>query len=443
MKKTLVLFFLVVILPVNLFSQSTDKLTNSSVIRMVKANLTDKIIINEINSSTVEFDFSENSLKTLSEENVSEQVIQAMKIASNYQPTEVPIEKTLQIDTDSSEASDIQIDEIVQEDSAGVSMDGDIQEDSSMVELPVVQEESLLEDSIIVGPTLAEDISNEVELKGYVIPMKDLLNFYNEGITEMSDKIQKWNDQIYNSIKRSNEINSKIISIEKELYDKKNADSKKYSNEIMQLKNQLNENRLLLKQHKSTMFTEGTIILKELQVVGNDLTKSTNDIFNDVNKKIKGADISPSSWVNSESINVKKQEINTDFEVFIYPVTEILFFNKNEIKSLKQIIALWNIKVDGIFQKDAEIGIKMQESERLLENYKSEPKKYKSEISNQKKILNALTKERKKNTNQAKSDCNELSKYLKTVSSEINFTLKERFKDISENISYEYQEKLN
>jgi len=61
--------------------QATEILTNSSIIKMVKSNLSDDLIINVINSSTVNFNTSIDSIISLSSQNVSSPVIKAMKNA--------------------------------------------------------------------------------------------------------------------------------------------------------------------------------------------------------------------------------------------------------------------------------------------------------------------------------------------------------------------------
>ena len=69
----------------NLQAQSADALTNTTIIKMVKGKLSDDLIIDEINSSKVNFDLSDDGIKSLTASNVSDQVIQAMKAADKTQ----------------------------------------------------------------------------------------------------------------------------------------------------------------------------------------------------------------------------------------------------------------------------------------------------------------------------------------------------------------------
>lgn len=61
--------------------KTTETLTNSTIINMVKTNLSDNIIINVINSSKVNFDLSVDAMINLSNQHVSSSVIRAMKNA--------------------------------------------------------------------------------------------------------------------------------------------------------------------------------------------------------------------------------------------------------------------------------------------------------------------------------------------------------------------------
>jgi hypothetical protein len=61
--------------------KKTDALTNSTIINLVKAKLSDDFIINLINSSRVNFNVSVDSMIFLSNQNVSSSVIKAMKYA--------------------------------------------------------------------------------------------------------------------------------------------------------------------------------------------------------------------------------------------------------------------------------------------------------------------------------------------------------------------------
>ena len=60
-------------------AQTGETLTNNAIVKMSNAKLSNELIIDVIQSSTVLFDLSVNGIKNLENENVSSQVIEAMK----------------------------------------------------------------------------------------------------------------------------------------------------------------------------------------------------------------------------------------------------------------------------------------------------------------------------------------------------------------------------
>ena len=85
MKKIVSFLFLLFFAVAFAHAQTSEVLTNATIVKMVKAKLSDDIIIDEINNSKVNFDMSTEGLKELSAQNVSEPVIEAMKKAAGTQ----------------------------------------------------------------------------------------------------------------------------------------------------------------------------------------------------------------------------------------------------------------------------------------------------------------------------------------------------------------------
>jgi len=93
MKKFVLVLFLSFIAVNQICAQPSEKLTNSTILKMVKAKLSDDLIIGEINSSEVRFELSADSVNYLKKENVSSYVIQAMNVANERQTSSVAMEK--------------------------------------------------------------------------------------------------------------------------------------------------------------------------------------------------------------------------------------------------------------------------------------------------------------------------------------------------------------
>ena len=81
MKKHISLILTGLFIAVMVNAQTPETLTNSSVIKMSKANLSDELITDMIQNSPVKFDLTESALKKLAGEGVSASVIQSMKSA--------------------------------------------------------------------------------------------------------------------------------------------------------------------------------------------------------------------------------------------------------------------------------------------------------------------------------------------------------------------------
>lgn len=467
--KKLVSVLVIALFVVNyLYAQTTETLTNSTIIKMVKAKLSDDLIIDEINSSKVNFNVSADSIKFLSNENVSYQVIQAMKTANGTQTSTaatttttvnpiLPETKT----TTSQQPATVQIKDTLKQTAPKESIltGKEIPTQSAIVQLnDTLKEpakEQLRSETLPSQKLSKEKIKTEsgdnnliekstinVEAVSYVIPMEELMIFFDNEFTSLAGVIQGWDQQIRNSLEKENQIKEIIAQVEKELTDKKNADSKGFTNEIVLLKNKLSECRGNHKQLKTNMFTDGMNIVKEFKNTSNKTDLSINNKFSEVSQIVKKTDPDPSMGEIPKSITISKQKINTDIVNYIAPVTEMLFCYQNEIISLRDIIALWNGKAVAIIERDSELSKQLEPLNKELINFQLNKKKNKKEISALKKQCTNIDKERKQLSQQMVNDSKELSKYLNQICKEVQSSVEERFSDIIENINYSYQNNL-
>jgi predicted nucleic acid-binding Zn-ribbon protein len=258
----------------------------------------------------------------------------------------------------------------------------------------------------------------------------------------MAAIIKGFDERIRDSIERVNTIKEKMLQVEKEITEKKNADNKEYSNEIILLKKSLVDYRKKYELVKKNMFTDGINITKELKNIIDEKEQSINNKFDDVCKKIRAKNTDPSKGEIAKSIAITKQKFNTDIVNYVAPVTEILNFYENEIVSLHDVVVLWSGKVVATIQKDSVLSKQLEPLNKELTGYNSDPKKNKKEIAELKKQCSKIEKERKELANQMEDDCKELSGYLKQQCKEIFSALNVRFVDIIENINYSYQDKF-
>jgi predicted nucleic acid-binding Zn-ribbon protein len=422
--KKLVSVLVIALFAVNIsYAQTTETLTNSIIIKMVKAKLSDDLIIGEINGSKVNFNLSTDSIIFLSNANVSSSVLQAMKSAA--------IETAVTVKDISSPSAIVLLND---------TLNKPVKEQMKSESIPVkeIPKEKIITESS--NKNLSEKSSFSVNAVGYVIPLEELMMFFDNEFNSLVAHIQSWDQQIRNSIEKGNLIREKILEVEMELTDKKNADTKVFTPEIISLKNKLSEYRESYKQFENNMVIDGLRIVKEIDDIGSELDKSINKNFSDVSQFVKKTDPDPSVIVTPKSINIPRQKINENIVSHISPITEMLFCYQNQIISLRDIIELWNIKVMTINKKDTDLSTQLEPLEKELKNLQLNAKANKEAISALKKQCTNIEKERKLLSRQMGTDSKELSGFLGLICKEAQSSVKERLSDIIENIKYSYQD---
>jgi chromosome segregation ATPase len=270
--------------------------------------------------------------------------------------------------------------------------------------------------------------------------MEELMKFFDNEFTTLEGTIKAWDSRIRISIEEGNKIKEKIKRLEKELTDKKNADSKGFTSEIITLKSNLAENREIYKQFENSMVSSGLRLIKEIEEFGSGLDRSIGDKFSEISQIVKKTDPDPSLSEFPKSITITKQTINSNVVDYIAPVAEMLFFYQNEIISIREIIGSWNEKVIAVNQKDRDLINKLEPLKKEVVNLQSDPKKNKKNISALKDQISDIEKERKQLVEQMGNDSMELAKYLVQTGKEVQGSVKERITDIIENIKYLYQD---
>ena len=453
--KKLVSVLVIALFAVNYINaQTTETLTNSTIIKMVKAKLSDDLIIDEINSSKVNFNVSIDSIKFLSNKNVSSRVIQAMKTANGTltstaetktntspQPATVQVKDTLK--QPSPKESTLTRKEISTP-SAIVQLNDTLKKPTKeQLKSETLPSQELSKEKIKTesgNNNLLEKSTITVNAVSYVIPMEELITFFDKEFTSLAGVIQGWDQQIRNSLEKGDQIKEKILQVEKELTDKKNADANGFTNEIILLKNKLSDHRESYKQFRNLMVADGMKMAEELKDIGNKTDRSINNKFSEASQFVRKTDPDPSVSEIPKSITITKQKINDDIVNYIAPVTEMLFYYQNEIISLQDIIVVWNEKVTTINKKDSELSKQLEPLKKELINYQLNPKENKKEISELKKQCTDIDKERKLLTRQIGTDSKELSGSLTQICKEVQSSVKERLSDIIENIKYSYQD---
>ncbi|MCK9414098.1 MAG: hypothetical protein M0Q53_17485 [Prolixibacteraceae bacterium] len=486
MKRGVFFLFLFLSLAAFLQAQTTEKLNNTTVIKMVKANLSTSLIIDEINNSEVNFDLSDEALNLLTKENISPQIIQAMKEANKKAGIVVPTVQVGQASakSENNKGSDqivqpvqdgktvMKADSILQRSnnqpvdsmvlSVNVKKDAPIKEASPQPltisttvdtikhtnDVPLKKETKLTsidtKNESNTTPTKEQEPQNvtiELNAVGYVIPLEDLASFFDSELNNLAGTILYWDHGLKNSLDSGKIIKNNLMGIEKKLALEKNTNAKGYTNRIISLKSELSKSRVGYRQFKSNMLAYGMNINKELKKIGNEMDRSISEKFNTVSKNVRSTDPDQSIGENSKSkaLIINKRLIDTTLIEYLSPATSLLFFYENEIITIKDIIELWNEEVNSVNKKNIELNSQLEPMKNELIKYQSDSKKNKKEISAVKKQIANIEKERKLLIQQIERAGKELSTQLNIQCKETLVSLNQRLSDVIEDVGYSFQ----
>jgi len=391
-------------------AQTPETLTNSSVIKMSKANLSEELITDMIKSSPVQFDLSESGLKGLESANVSPVVIEAMKTAAGFTGQAV-----------------VKNDPVPEKQKAEV-----IPEPQKQVTYFAAANEA--------DKTRPEQT---FEALNYVGPLTELIKFNENQLKSFETVIFEWDKQVLLYMADIEKVNGQIQQVESELREKKNADTKAYSADILALQKKLGLYRGTYSQSRETMVKGGEKIAGNLEEIRNESLRVIGKRYGEVIQQVGSSKTDPAAGENSVSVSYAKRPVNDQIVRYITPTTEILAWYQNEIDALSVIIRDWNPRVTRVIEADGILLKQLVPIEAKLEELKVNTKLNKTEIATLKKQVSEIEKSRKQLADQMKDDSKELASVLKQVNQSNQESLKQRFTDIIENITYSFQEKLS
>ncbi len=410
MKKHISLILTGLLIAVMVNAQNPETLTNSSVIKMSKANLSDELITDMIQNSPVKFDLGESALKKLAAEGVSAPVIQSMKIAGSALGT--PAEKPVPAPEKKA--------------------------------IPASDEKELgtVEPATAYVPSAATETIS-VEALNYVVPLTELIRFNETKFKGLETTIVEWDKQVREYVADINKVKGQMLQVENELRQKKNADTKAFSADIASLKGKLEAYRKNYQQSKDIMLKGGDNIVKKLETISGDITREISKAYSEAGQQVGSSDSDPASGENAVTINYTVREINYNSVGYIVFLTDMLAWHQNEIRELNTVINDWNPRVTETIKQDAQLKSQLDPLEKKIQELSSNAKQNKAEISTLKKQVSEIEKSRKKIADKMKDDAKILAAYIKQMSQKNQDAVEERFTDIIDNITYSFQEKLS
>ena len=468
MKKIISLLFLLCFAVSFAQAQTSEVLTNATIVKMVKAKLSDDIIIDEINNARVNFDVSPDGIKSLTAQNVSEPVIETMKkavaaqesitkpaaaavpavavattaVAANQataadQPATTAaadtLEKEATKDTNTRQvenpamlatgvaattaavaATTLPNTETNKTEAPIVAPAVQVKDEKSLVASEPVKTKEALPPGKIVIETSKNGLNTQVMIKktafeihavSYVNPTKALISFYNDEFTKLAQFITDWDKKLQASLSREQQSIDAMNQLEKTLTEKKNADAKPFSKEITDQKNTLLTSREKHKVIKSEMAAEGKALVENLQKLSKETESSVADKYKEVSKNIKSSNPDPSVALKSQPIAISEQKFNQRVTSYFAPVTMMLVCFQNENTAMQETISAWNSKVLKSFQQDSLLRLQ-------LDPLQSELSKYQATSKQDQKL-------KKKEITALKKQCENLEKERKTLSKQM------------------------
>ena len=389
-------------------AQNPETITNSSVIKMSKANLSDELIIDLINHSQVKFDLTPGAIRNLEGEGVSEAVIQVMKSPSPGMPEADP--------------------------------------PVSVKDKPnPVQSVSLVEETTETKAWEPSRTLEEVSVKAlnYTVPLTELIKFYANKFENMELTTSEWDRQVRGYINDISKDKAQMLQVENEMRTLKNADTKAFSEEIITLKGKLAAYRKNYRQSKDIMIKGGENIAKQIESLSGEVTKDISKAYSEASQQVTSSDLDPSSGENPVILDYTVKEAGAGCVSYLVYLNEMMAWYQNEIREINSLIEEWNPRVAGLIREDAQLGEQAEPLEKRIIELGSNARQNKSEISDLKKQIAGIEKSRKQLADRMKDDARELSSYIKKMSQNSQDAVEERFADIVENVTYSFGEKLS
>jgi len=442
MKKYLSLILTGLLMAVVVNAQNADTLTNNSVIKLSKSKLSDKLITDMIQNSPVMFDLSPEAIKNLEDAGVTAVVIQKMKSASpgkaepvKPEPVKPEPVKPEPVKAEPAKTEPVKA-EPVKAETVKAEPVSDSKSDPAPVKPEYEPEPTAFEPSNATGTVSLEALN-------YVGPLTELIKFNESKFKGLEIAISEWDKQVRGYIADINKVKDQMLQVEHELRMLKKADTKAFGTDIISLKGKLDAYRKNYKQTKEIMIKGGETIVKNLETVSSGAVRDLSKAYSEASQQVSSGNPNPANGEKAVTLNYSSGEVSGDCVSYIVYLNEMLEWHQNEISALNNVINDWNPRVTSIISEDDQLKKQIEPIENRLQELSSNQKLNKAEISTLKKQVSDIEKSRKKLADKMKDDAKELASHIKQMSQKNQESLKVRYEDIIENITYSFLEKLS
>ncbi len=441
MKKYLSLILTGLLMAVVVNAQNADTLTNNSVIKLSKAKLSDKLITDMIQNSPVMFDLSPEAIKNMEDAGVTAVVIQKMKSVSPGKAEPVkpePVKPTVK--PEPVKAEPVKAEPVkpapVKAEPVKPAPANETKSDPAPVKPEYEPEPTAFEPSNATGTVSLEALN-------YVGPLTELIKFNESKFKGLEIAISEWDKQVRGYIADINKVKDQMLQVEHELRMLKKADTKAFGTDIISLKGKLDAYRKNYKQTKEIMIKGGETIVKNLETLSSGAVRDLSKAYSEASQQVSSGNPNPANGEKAVTLNYSSGEVSGDCVSYIVYLNEMLEWHQNEISALNDVINDWNPRVTSMISEDDQLKKQLEPLENGLQELSSNQKQNKAEISALKKQVSEIEKSRKKLADKMKDDAKELASYIKQMSQKNQESLKVRYEDIIENITYSFLEKLS
>jgi predicted nucleic acid-binding Zn-ribbon protein len=273
--------------------------------------------------------------------------------------------------------------------------------------------------------------------------LTELIRFTENKYEGLELTLSEWDRQVRGHIADINKVKDQMQEVENELRSIKNADTKVFGEEIATLKGKQEAYRKNYRQSKDIMIKGGGNIVKQIETMSSNVVRDIGKAYSEAGQKVGSSRQDPSSGKMPVTLRYTVKESGNGCVSYLVYVNEMLAWYQNEIREIKKLIDEWNPRVDGLVREDAQLRSQAEPIESRISELGSNAKQNKTEISNLKKQLAGIEKSRKQLESRMEDDAKELSATVKKMSQTSQESVKERFADIAENITYSFSEKLS
>jgi len=438
MKKYLSLILTGLLMAVVVNAQNADTLTNNSVIKLSRSKLSDKLITDMIQNSPVMFDLSPEAIKNLEDAGVTAVVIQKMKSASpgkgetvKAEPAKPAPAKPAPVKPEPAKPEPVKAEPVKAEPASETKSDP----------APVKPEYESPEPTANAPSKATGTVS--VEALNYTGPLTELIKFNESKFKGLEITINEWDKQVRGYIADIDKVKAQMLQVENELRMLKKADTKAFGSDIISLKGKLEAYRKNYKQTKEIMIKGGGTIVKNLETISSGAVRDLGKAYSEASQQVGSANSNPATGEKTLTLNYSPGEVSGDCVSYIVYLNEMLEWHQNEIRALNNLINDWNPRVTSIISEDEQLKKQLEPIENRLQELSSNQKQNKAEISTLKKQVSEIEKSRKKLADRMKDDAKELASYVKQMSQKNQESLKVRYADIIENITYSFLERLS